>query len=74
MENYRHRLRQEEPPGGGISGEYLRASDRAEVALRLAALQAERETIFRLARNGRISDESSRRLVHQIDLTEARYR
>jgi CPA1 family monovalent cation:H+ antiporter len=74
MENYRHRLKQEEPEGGGISSESLRASDRAEVVLRLAALQAERETIFRLARSGRISDECSRRLVHQIDLSEARYR
>ncbi|GHT87294.1 Na+:H+ antiporter [Betaproteobacteria bacterium] len=74
MENYRHRLKQEEPEGGGTSGESLRASDRAEIVLRLAALQAERETIFRLARSGRISDECSRRLVHQIDLSEARYR
>ena len=54
-------------------GAYLRAADRAEIALRQAALRAERETIFRLARGKRISDEMSRRLVRQIDLAEARY-
>jgi monovalent cation/hydrogen antiporter len=52
----------------------LRQADQAERALRLAALQAERETIFNLARQSRISDATSRRLVREIDLVESRYR
>ncbi len=59
---------------GTVAADALRRADRAEVALRLAALQAERETIFRLARDAAISDEVSRKLVRQIDLMEARYR
>ena len=72
MENYRHRL---DPDEGRAEtdGQYLRAADRAEMNLRLAALRAERETIFRLARGKRISDAVSRQLVRQIDLIESRY-
>ncbi|MDR2031079.1 MAG: Na+/H+ antiporter [Azoarcus sp.] len=72
MTDYRYRLGTDEQRSETDSA-YLRAADRAEIALRLAALRAERETIFRLARGKRISDEISRRLVRQIDLTEARY-
>ncbi|QDF95451.1 Na+/H+ antiporter [Azoarcus sp. DD4] len=73
MSNYQHRLADSAMPGG-VDAERLRQADRAEVALRLAALQAEREAIFRLARDYAISDEISRKLVRQIDLMEARYR
>ena len=52
----------------------LRKADQAEGALRLAALQAERAEIFSLARRFQISDETSRRLVRELDLMEARYR
>jgi CPA1 family monovalent cation:H+ antiporter len=52
----------------------LRREDEVERSLRLAALQAERDAVFRLARRGRISDETSRRLVREIDLVESRYR
>ena len=52
----------------------LRKADQAESALRLAALQAERAEIFSLARRFQISDETSRRLVRQLDLMESRYR
>jgi len=38
--------------------------------LRLAALAAERDEMFRLAREGEISDELSRRLVMNLDLLE----
>lgn len=54
--------------------EQLRKSDEVERALRLAAIQAEREEIFNLARQGRISDTVSRKIVREIDLAEARYR
>ena len=51
----------------------LRRADDAERAFRIAALQAERDYIFGLARGGTISDASARRLVREIDLSEARY-
>jgi Na+/H+ antiporter len=73
LADYQHRIDDEVVPGT-VGAEYLRRADRAEVALRLAALQAEREAIFRLARENEISDEVSRKLVRQIDLMEARYR
>jgi hypothetical protein len=52
----------------------LRKADQAESALRLAALEAERAEVFSLARHFQISDETSRRLVRELDLMEARYR
>ncbi|MDD5364213.1 MAG: Na+/H+ antiporter [Gallionellaceae bacterium] len=73
MANYKHRIK-DVAIAGTVDAEHLRQADRAEVALRLAALQAEREAIFRLAREYSISDEISRKLVRQIDLMEARYR
>ena len=52
----------------------LRKVDQIDRALRLAALAAEREAIFSLARESDISDATSRKLVREIDLVEARYR
>ena len=52
----------------------VRRADEAERMLRKAALHAERDTIFRLAREAQISDAVSRRLVRDIDLAESRYR
>lgn len=71
--NYKHRI-DDHGVAGTVAAERLRQADRAEVALRLAALHAEREAIFKLARDSAISDETSRKLVRQIDLMEARYR
>lgn len=73
MANYQAHLYDESIPGN-VDADLLRRADRAETALRLAGLQAEREEIFRLARSYQISDETSRKLVRQIDLLEARYR
>jgi len=58
---------------GNTAGE-RRKADQAERALLLAGLHAEREEIFSLARQARISDETSRKLVREVDLIEARYR
>jgi monovalent cation/hydrogen antiporter len=68
---YRRRLRgaQDNP-----AATQVRRADEAERVLRKAALHAERDTIFRLAREAQISDAVSRRLVHDIDLAESRYR
>lgn len=71
--NYKPRI-ESQGVMGSVAAEKLREADQAEIALRLAALRAERETIFHLARLGNISDETSRKLVRQIDLQEARYR
>lgn len=69
---YQHRL--DDRAGEGSEAVRLRKADEAERTLRLAALQAERSEIFDLARRLRISDDTSRRLVREIDLAEARYR
>lgn len=58
----------------GDEAAQLRKAEQAERALRLAALQAEREAIFELARQARISDKTSRKLVRELDLAESVYR
>ena len=71
---YQLRLnRMDGTPGEREAGQ-LRKADQAERALRLAGLQAEREAIYSLARQSQISDETSRKLVREIDLVETRYR
>ncbi|TFW17471.1 Na+/H+ antiporter [Duganella callida] len=67
---YEHRLKEVDPD----TEPAWRKTDHAEKELRLAALEAERSTVFDLARRDRISDEISRKLVREIDLMEARYR
>ncbi|MFL6674383.1 MAG: Na+/H+ antiporter [Massilia sp.] len=69
---YQHRL-------GGISDTIsdpskARVADQAEREFRLAALKAERDAILKLARNARISDQTARKLLREIDLVETRYR
>jgi Na+/H+ antiporter len=68
---YQHRLDDHNAVDG--DAEQLRKTDEIERALRLAGMQAEREEIFNLARQGRISDNVSRKLVREIDLIESRY-
>lgn len=58
----------------GMDAAALRSADDAERALRLAGVHAERERIYELARHREISDEVARKLVHDLDLLEARYR
>jgi CPA1 family monovalent cation:H+ antiporter len=67
---YEHRLREIDP----ATESAWRKTDYAEKELRLAALDAERRTVFDLARHDHISDETSRKLVREIDLMEARFR
>ena len=66
---YEHKLKEVDP-----ENDAWRKTDHAEKELRLAALEAERRTVWELARHDRISDEISRKLVREIDLMEARYR
>ncbi|NCT69036.1 MAG: Na+/H+ antiporter [Rhodanobacteraceae bacterium] len=71
MALYRHRLGED---AAGTDAAQLRKADQAERELRLAALRAEREAIYDLARRRRVDDAIARKLVREIDLVEARYR
>jgi Na+/H+ antiporter len=72
MELYRHRIdgRAQTPEGAALD----RKIDRIERQLRVAGLSAERDEIFRMARERELNGEAARRLVREIDLLEARYR
>ena len=70
MELYRRRL---EGHLGGENSIRVRRTNAIERKLRLAAIRAERETFFQLARAQKISDETSRALVREIDLMEERF-
>lgn len=50
-----------------------RKIDDIERQLYLAALGAERHEVYRIARSGGLTDESTRRLVREIDLSESRF-
>jgi Na+/H+ antiporter len=69
---YQHRLAR--GAAGDMDPAKVRMADLAEREFRLAGLQAERATILQLARDRRISDETARKLLREIDLVEARYR
>ncbi|HEX6997218.1 MAG TPA: Na+/H+ antiporter [Gammaproteobacteria bacterium] len=71
MELYRRRV---EGHLGGENAPRVRQADLIESRLRLAALCAERERLFALARAHVISDYTARKLVRDLDLQEERYR
>jgi CPA1 family monovalent cation:H+ antiporter len=71
MDGYRRRL---EGNATGEAAARIRRTDRVERRLRLAGLRAERDAVFALARAQKISDETSRRLVREVDLVEERLR
>jgi Na+/H+ antiporter len=71
MELYRYRI-----DGRSKTGEeraLARRMDEIERKLRLAGLRAERTEIYRIARSRKLSDETARKLVREIDLLEARF-
>jgi CPA1 family monovalent cation:H+ antiporter len=71
MELYRHRI-----DGRSTTGEeasLARKIDEIERTLRLTGLRAERAEIFRIARARGLSDETSRKLVRELDLLESRF-
>ena len=71
MELYRQRI-----DGRSKSGEeraLARRMDEIERKLRLAGLRAERTELYRIARSHKLSDETARKLVREIDLLEARF-
>ena len=71
MELYRQRI-----DGRSKTGEeraLARRMDEIERKLRLAGLRAERTELYRIARSRKLSDETARKLVREIDLLEARF-
>ncbi|MET3527103.1 Na+/H+ antiporter [Phenylobacterium koreense] len=71
MELYRQRIDRTQQSDEALADG--RKIDLIERQLRLAGLRAERDAIFHLARTRQLDDESSRRLIREIDLQEARY-
>jgi CPA1 family monovalent cation:H+ antiporter len=70
MELYRQRI-----DGRSKNGEEavrIRKTDEIERKLRLAALRAERDEIYHIARTHDLPDDSARKLVREIDLQETR--
>jgi hypothetical protein len=50
-----------------------RRMDEIERKLRPAGLRAERTELYRIARSRKLSDETARKLVREIELLEARF-
>jgi monovalent cation/hydrogen antiporter len=72
MDGYRERI---ESRSAGIDvSQEARASERIERDLRLAAIQAERSEIVRIARDRGIGSELATRLLRELDLLEVRYK
>jgi Na+/H+ antiporter len=71
MELYRHRI--DGRSASGKEASLARKIDEIERRLRLAALRAERTEIYRIARARRLSDETTRKLVRELDLLESRF-
>lgn len=67
-----YRLRIKGQTGSGEERETLQRSEQIEQDLRQVGLQAERDELFRLARSREIGDDLMRRLVREIDLTDAK--
>jgi CPA1 family monovalent cation:H+ antiporter len=57
----------------GDEADQVRTMEEVERRLRLAAIRAERDELYRLGRSRKISDEIQRKLVREVDLLEARY-
>ncbi|RZM34056.1 MAG: Na+/H+ antiporter, partial [Sphingomonas sp.] len=72
MDTYRERI--ERRTKRGEAAAQARRDGRIERDLRLAALHAERDEIFRIARDREIGSETAKKLIREIDLAEARHR
>jgi Na+/H+ antiporter len=71
MEIYRQRINGRSKTGE--EGALVRRIDEIERKLRLAGLRAERDEFYRIARSHKLSDETARKLVREVDLLEARF-
>lgn len=71
MDFYRTRI--EARSREGEAATLTRESEDAERRMRLAAVKAERTVIFRMLRTQQIGSQTADKLVHELDLLEARY-
>jgi monovalent cation/hydrogen antiporter len=71
MELYRQRI--EGRSKLGDEADLVRRIEEVDKRLRLAALRAERDEIFRLSRAHKLSEDIARKLIREIDLAETRY-
>ena len=71
QEIYRQRI--EGRTKTGSEAVELRRMEAAERRLRLAAIRAERDTLFRASRARRLPDDIARKLIREVDLAEARW-
>lgn len=72
MDGYRERI--ESRAADGDLRHEASASERIERDLRLAAVQAERDQIVRIARDRGIGSELANKLLRELDLLEVRYK
>jgi Na+/H+ antiporter len=72
MDVYRERI-ENRSLSDEANGATLR-TDLIERDLRIAAITAEREEVFRLARNRKVGSETAKKLVRELDLLEVRYK
>jgi monovalent cation/hydrogen antiporter len=71
MELYRQRIDSRSKTGKEAA--LARKIDEIERKLRLVGLRAERTEFYRMARARQLSDETSRKLVREVDLLESRF-
>ncbi|MDF0545867.1 Na+/H+ antiporter [Sphingobium sp. H39-3-25] len=71
MDLYRERIESRSHRDGEARD--ARQVDRIERDIRLAALKAERDEVFKLARRRKIGSETAQKLIRELDLLEARY-
>jgi CPA1 family monovalent cation:H+ antiporter len=72
MELYRHRIEMRTPVDGD-DVVLARQADEIERQLRLAGLAAERAELVRLGRMRLVDEETTRKLIREVDLQELRY-
>jgi CPA1 family monovalent cation:H+ antiporter len=72
MDLYRERI-ESRVHGKQVSAE-ARLQDKLERRFRLVGLQAERDTLFQLARDRQVGSVTAQKLIRELDLLEARYR
>ena len=72
MELYRHRIEMRTPVEGD-DVVLARQADEIERQLRLAGLAAERAELVRLGRMRLVDEETTRKLIREVDLQELRY-
>lgn len=72
MADYKQRI--DDKQSDDIEAATVRRANDVEGKIRLIALQAERESIYKLVKRHLLSDATARKLVRQLDLIESRLR